>query len=312
MYHRHAEPGSSAAYWEAFGSGSTMADHLRFCEVDPLRPLFERFLKPGSVMLEGGCGRGQYVAYYASRGFNVIGLDFAREWLKAAHLERPALKLCAGDVGALPFADGTFDLYYSGGVVEHFEAGADRALAEARRVLKPDGVLLLSVPFFSPLRRALSLAGRSQWKKVSRAGVDAHATGNGVMQFYQYAYTIPEFTAVLNAAGLRVLGTQGYAVVWGLYDVGIIERLAARLQQRLDASGPRPAEAGDGRNTAAPTDRTSTANGSGGPVPLLKRLVVAEDDTVPIAGVLVKAARSLCANMMMYVCVPSTRDVRAA
>ena len=294
MYHRHAEPGSSAAYWEEFGSGSTMADHLRFCEVDPLRPLFERLLKPGSVMLEGGCGRGQYVAYYGSRGFTVVGLDFAREWLKAARAECPELKLCTGDVGALPFADGTFDLYYSGGVVEHFEGGADRALAEARRVLKPDGVLLLSVPYFSPLRRALRIGGRPQWKKVARPQMDAPNGTAAAMQFYQYAYTIPEFTALLNAAGLRVVGTQGYAVVWGLYDVGIIERLAARLQQRRGSAQAGAAEPG-----------TVPVNGAAVPVSLLKRLVVAEDDTVPLAGLFVKAARSLCANMMMYVCVPA-------
>jgi hypothetical protein len=40
-------------------------------------------------------------------------------------------------------------------------------------------------------------------------------------------------------------------------------------------------------------------------VSLLKRLVVAEDDTVPVAGWGVKVARSLFANMMMYVCVPA-------
>jgi SAM-dependent methyltransferase len=294
MYHRHVEPGSSAAYWEAFGSGSTMADHLRFCEVDPLRPLFERFLKPGSVMLEGGCGRGQYVAYYGARGFTVIGLDFAREWLKAARAERPELKLCAGDVGALPFEDATFDLYYSGGVVEHFEGGADRPLAEARRVLKPDGVLLLSVPYYSPLRRALALGGRPQWKTVARPQVDASEDAGGSMRFYQYAYTIPEFTALLHAAGFRVLGTQGYAVAWGLYDVGIVERLAARFQRRRDSTHAAPAEAGE-----------AARNGAAAPVSLLKRLVVAEDDTVPVAGLFVKAARSLCANMMMYVCVPA-------
>ena len=51
----------------------------------------------------------------------MVGLDFAREWLTSIHRESPALPLCVGDVGALPFRDGAFDLYYSGGVVEHFE-----------------------------------------------------------------------------------------------------------------------------------------------------------------------------------------------
>ena len=112
IYHRHAESGASAAYWESFGSEGSLADRLRFCDVDPLRPLFERHLKPGARMLEGGCGRGQYVAYYTARGAKVVGLDFAREWLEKIHAEAPALSLCAGDVGGLPFQDRAFDLYY--------------------------------------------------------------------------------------------------------------------------------------------------------------------------------------------------------
>lgn len=292
MYHRHGESGTSAAYWEGFGGAAALGDHLRFCDVDPLRPLFVRFLKPGSVMLEGGCGRAQYVAYYSERGAKVVGLDFARGWLAAAHAEYPSLLLCAGDVGRLPFPDRTFDVYYSGGVVEHFEAGAERALAEARRVLKRDGVLLLSVPYFSPLRRALSWVGRAGWRRVAGPSVDERS--EGPLRFYQYAYTIPEFTRLLSAAGFTVLETQGYAVVWGLYDVGLIERIAFRLAQRR-AAGPRVRAASG----------TSPASTNGSQPSILKRLIVAEDDTVPVAGGFVKLARWLCANMMMYVCVPS-------
>lgn len=295
MYHRHDEAGDSPAYWEEFGSGTTLADHLRFCEIDPLAPLFRRVVKRGSVMLEGGCGRGQYVAYYSARGATVIGLDFAREWLRAAHNEIPSLKLCAGDVGALPFPDHTFDVYYSGGVVEHFERGAERALAEARRVLKPDGVLLLSVPYFSPLRQALTAFGRDTWRRVPAPTVDA--AGDDRLRFYQYAYTVGEFSRMLSAAGFTVTDTQGYAVVWGLYDIGPIQRAAEWIEARRHAA----------RRAGAPGERATIAGAAtnGHRPSLLKRLVVSEDDSVPVAGWAVRAARRLCANMMMYVCSPA-------
>jgi SAM-dependent methyltransferase len=328
MYHRHAEPGGSAAYWEAFGSEGTLADRLRFCDVDPLRPLFLRYVTPGALMLEGGCGRGQYVAYYSARGATVIGLDFAREWLSAIHTEAPALRLCAGDVGALPFMSGTFDVYYSGGVVEHFESGADRALAEARRVLKPDGVLLISVPYFNPLRRALRFVKRGEWRRVASAALDAGHGGRG--RFYQYAYTVREFDRLLASAGLRVMATQGYAILWGLYDIGGIRWMVDRFGpakaglQLGDGSRsvltPRPVPESRSVLTPRPVPESRSVltprpvpddNGHEPHASLLKRLLVAEDAGVPVAGWLVKAGRWACANMMMYVCTPEPRGARA-
>jgi SAM-dependent methyltransferase len=318
MYHQHQQPGASSAYWEDFGREGTLADRLRFCEIDPLRPLFLRYVKPGATMLEGGCGRGQYVAYYTARGVKVIGLDFAREWLASIHREMPALKLCAGDVGSLPFADGTFDAYYSGGVVEHFERGAERPLAEARRVLKRNGVLLIGVPYFSPLRRVLTIAKRGEWRRVGGPSVDnpgapdaAAALGwNGNANgrtFYQYAYEVRDFTRMLTAAGLRVIETQGYAIAWGLYDIGAIRSAmtnvgrAFQARRRSDDQGPAERSHSDGGpERAAPRQSAAPQQPS-----LLKRLLVAEDATVPGAGPFVRAGRWACANMMMYVATPA-------
>lgn len=50
-----------------------------------------------------------------------------------------------GEVGALPYEDGKFDLVCAFDIIEHVEDDL-RALAELSRVLKNDGVLILSVP----------------------------------------------------------------------------------------------------------------------------------------------------------------------
>ena len=143
-------------------------------------------------MLEGGCGQGHYVAYYGSRGVQTLGLDFAQPTLQRLHAYDPRLISCAGDVAALPFPDGSFDVYYSGGVVEHFENGAEPALNEAFRVLRPGGVLLISVPYNSPLRKTLLLLKSGQWKRVRKAQVDAKGDEDH-RQFFQYAYSQSEF-----------------------------------------------------------------------------------------------------------------------
>jgi SAM-dependent methyltransferase len=254
-------------------------------------------------MLEGGCGRGNYVAFYSGRGVEVVGLDFAREALGRLHQREKALPLCAGNVAALPFSDHSFDVYYSGGVVEHFEEGAARALSEARRVLRPGGTLLISVPYLSPLRWTVSLLKRSDRRTVTLCEPDGKQGQNGRV-FFQYAYKTDEFKRLLEAEGFRVLSTRGYSILWGLCDLPFsdeaLQWLNARRPGRERINSPTD-------NGAAP----ATSSQAAVPSPsLLKRLLIGEDDRVPALGWLVRAMRFVCANMMMYVCAREALPTR--
>lgn len=324
MYHQHTASGGSPDFWEETWNETSFEEALRFCAVDPLRPLFERYAPQGSLMLEGGCGQGQYVVFNAGRGVRVVGLDFAPEALTRLRRRAPHVELCLGDVALLPFADESFDVYYSGGVVEHFEAGAHEALREARRVLKRSGVLLISVPYDSPLRRAVSF-GRRDWRRVSGAAVDS-AEERGARQFFQYAYTRREFERMLEGAGLRVLSTQGYSILWGVQEFPFAARAAGALNRRRaqeegtppvaesasatpESSGATRGEGESGAQRAAASGDASSAShvaatgATIGSQTLLRRLVISEDVSVPVAGLMVRALRWACANMMMYVCV---------
>lgn len=295
MYQQHLHSGSTPALWEELWSDGSFDESLRFCDVDPLRSLFERYAHQDTLMLEGGCGRGQYVAYYAARGVRVVGLDFASETLSRLRARFPHLMLCDGDVAALPFRDESFDLYYSGGVVEHFESGAEPALHEAQRALRREGVLLISVPYLSPLRRILSPFKAKLWKRVSHAEVDALEERRD-RQFFQYIYTPREFEKLLSATGFQVIEKQGYAILWGLCDLPLMQR-AMNLWNR---------QAKDSHSVAEIEQLTKPAVHSVNDKPLafslLRRLVINEDDSVAVAGLGVRVLRWTCANMMMYVC----------
>ena len=291
--------GSSAEYWESVWSDQAFAEALRFCEVDPLRGLFQEFLVPGALVLEGGCGSGQYVAYYTARGVRVVGLDFATAALERLRRSHPHLRLLGGDVSRLPFRSASFKAYYSGGVVEHFEAGPLEALREARRVLTDDGVLLVSVPYLSPLRSLLAFS------KGDRRRVDATRAGDSAdagRPFFQYAFTAKEFGRLLGEAGFTVVRTQGYAIYFGLMELPVAGRVLDWAQRRRAGGLPRAAEAA----VAAPVAPAPITPAPVAARPsLAKRVLVSEDVSVPLAGLPLRFLRWAAANMMMYVCKPS-------
>lgn len=105
-------------------------------------------LRAGMRILDVGCGTGGVLAHLAPYG-RTIGVDRSVQALR--HTARRGVSgVACADMDRLPFHDGEFDLVTMLDVLEHF--ADDRAVAvEARRVLRPDGTLLVSVPAFQAL-----------------------------------------------------------------------------------------------------------------------------------------------------------------
>lgn len=79
MYHKQTYAGNTPEFWESNWDSEHFGRAVQFCVIDPLRPLFEKYSRPGALMLEGDGGMGHYVAYYASRGWRVVGLAFDQQ-----------------------------------------------------------------------------------------------------------------------------------------------------------------------------------------------------------------------------------------
>jgi SAM-dependent methyltransferase len=89
---------------------------------------------------------GVYAAL-ASRADEVVGLDVAAAVIGAAKKTHPGLKSTAADVRSLPLRTSSFDAIVSLSTLDHFDAEGDipRALRELYRVLRPGGVLILTL-----------------------------------------------------------------------------------------------------------------------------------------------------------------------
>jgi SAM-dependent methyltransferase len=97
--------------------------------------------------LDLGCGTGYGTAELAAHASFVAGIDVAPEAIRHAriHFSRPNTLFLPGSATAIPFADHSFDLITAFEVIEHLSAWRG-LLQEARRVIAPNGVFLVSTP----------------------------------------------------------------------------------------------------------------------------------------------------------------------
>jgi ubiquinone/menaquinone biosynthesis C-methylase UbiE len=101
--------------------------------------------KPDARLLDVGCGTGSNLRAFASLA-RVVGVDSSAEALKFCRM-RGVSSVARGEIERLPFADASIDVITAMDVLEHTDDDLV-ALRELRRVCRPDGLLLVTVPAY--------------------------------------------------------------------------------------------------------------------------------------------------------------------
>jgi ubiquinone/menaquinone biosynthesis C-methylase UbiE len=114
------------------------------------RIIFENFdLEGKEKVLEVGCGRGFYLKTLKTiwPNLDITGIDINQKYLDIARkfLGNSDVKLINGDATRLPFKDNSFDRIIATEILEHIPDDK-KAIAEMYRVLKPDGIAMVTVP----------------------------------------------------------------------------------------------------------------------------------------------------------------------
>ena len=258
-----------AEYWQAASCGEdlyllqTDRDGYRLQSEAryQLEPYILPFMEPerwrGKRVLEIGVGLGADHQRLVEAGAETTGLDLTERAVEHArhrmHLFGLTSTLIQGDAEELPFADASFDLVFSYGVIHHTPHTA-KAAAEIMRVLKPGGTF--KVMIYSKW----NLVGLMLWM---RYGIMAGKPWRSIADIYAHhlespgtkGYTIPEAKALfpgaieilarvqLNHADLLSSGAgQRHAgpvlmVARRLWPRWLLKRIAGRLGSHLLIEG---------------------------------------------------------------------------
>ncbi len=147
----NADPCGGAAADASEGSADFFAaiDRDRYGAYAPWLPRAAEFDRhTGESLLEIGCGMGTDLASFARGGARTVAVDLTTRHLSIARQrlrgQGTPVRLVRSDGEVLPFADNTFDVVYSFGVLHH-TPGTQTAIDEAHRVLKPGGHAIIAM-----------------------------------------------------------------------------------------------------------------------------------------------------------------------
>lgn len=178
--------------------------------------MLDQALRPGSQVLEAGCGRTTRLAGFRTRIDRLVGVDVDI----SAGRENAALdEFVAADLTEpLPFADESFDVVYANFVVEHL-ADPAATFGEWRRVLRTGGSLVLVTSNRSNPVMAAARALPQNWRTAIKHR-SAGAADRDVFPAYYRANTPGHLEAATR--------TAGFAPEEVVY-VGTLHRYGARV-----------------------------------------------------------------------------------
>ena len=102
-------------------------------------------LKPGMKILDVGCGRGELTAHLAKRGFDVIGVDYAKDAIDVAQRFFPNCSFICGDLFQLGLKSHSFDRIFFLGTIEHmYDEEIAKIFGEFSRLLAPGGRVMVT------------------------------------------------------------------------------------------------------------------------------------------------------------------------
>jgi alkylated DNA repair protein alkB family protein 8 len=183
--------------------------------------LLSVYTEDGDKVLDLGCGNGRLVELFKKKNIEYVGADVSERLIKIAKNKYPQTKFIILPALSLPFPENFFDKIYSLAVFHHIPSREFRLsfLKEARRVLKPGGLLILRVWDFWQRKAAprlllkyafLKLIAWSGGKASSKLDFKdvfipwKNSKGQVLTQRYFHCFTKSELEKLVEKSGFKI------------------------------------------------------------------------------------------------------------
>ena len=194
----------------------------------------------GKTVLDIPCGDGRATYEFKKKGADVIALDLFPEFIKLTDVEAAYADLSE----TLPVESNTIDYIVCQEGIEHVHNHLN-VLEEFNRVLRKDGVLLLTTPNYSHVRARLShfLVEASSWKKMPPTEIDgvwfAESKKDKMYFGHLFLLGVHHLQTLLTFTGFKVkqrlrtdLGNTSLIVGLMLYPLFVVSTFISYLSYR--------------------------------------------------------------------------------
>lgn len=211
---RHTRSSFWEEYWERVG-----VDLPAFVDLDiyPIQPTL-RYVDRSMKILECGFGGGRVVRHLHGQGYDIRGIEYDQAAVDRLLAEDPSLQVARGDIRALDFPDGFFDVSLCFGVIGGMREKTGQALQELRRVTRSGGVLVVSVTLDNMAR-------------LAQRALDAMA--RGPREFLCWMDSAPGWAAYFTSLGLDVVESEPVVSRYNLWFKAPFLRAGREVDLRL-------------------------------------------------------------------------------
>jgi ubiquinone/menaquinone biosynthesis C-methylase UbiE len=205
--------------------------------------VLELFDKEQGRYLDAGCGSGDFIAALVERGGEVFAIDVAAQMIQQSqakffsHQDAARIHFSVADVTNLSFSESYFDAVVAVGLIEYL-SDDEAALKELYRVLKPGGILIITVPNLASPFMAFEVL-TSEVRQLRRR-VLATVRGHRVSPKFVHRHFLPwRLDRKLARVGFRKL--DYVFCTYGLFSAPRLSALFLALSRKLDRFSRSPA-----------------------------------------------------------------------